>query len=115
MEIIEVNQEQVGLKLNEEQCGRCSVCYSLCPYGAVSREAGTGKTILDIEKCQVCGLCYSNCPSKAFDILFYDINSLVRYLEKARKKKDIDTLVIMCKGSSPNFTGVYLKHAVRPI
>ncbi|MBN1368256.1 MAG: hydrogenase iron-sulfur subunit [Dehalococcoidales bacterium] len=106
METPEVTQELVGLKLDEEQCSRCSVCYSLCPYGAVVKHAETGKTILDIEKCQVCGLCYSNCPSKAFDVLFYDVDSLDRYLEKARKQFDSDNLIIMCKGSAPDFTGI---------
>ncbi len=106
METPKVTQEQVGLKFDEEQCSRCAVCYSLCPYGAVVKDTETGKTVLDIEKCQVCGLCYSNCPSKAFDVLYYDIDSLVRYLEKARKQYDSDTLVIMCKGSAPDFAGV---------
>jgi coenzyme F420-reducing hydrogenase delta subunit/ferredoxin len=106
METPKVIQEQVGLKFDTEQCSRCAVCYSLCPYGAVVKDNQTGKTVLDIEKCQVCGLCFSNCPSKAFDILSYDINSLVRYLEKARQQYGSHNLVIMCKGSSPDFAGV---------
>ncbi len=106
METPKAIQEQVALTLDEEQCSRCAVCYSLCPYGAVKKEAQTGKTILEIEKCQVCGLCYSNCPSKAFDIIYYDIDSLLRYLDKARQQCGSDNLVIMCKGSAPDFAGV---------
>lgn len=101
-----VIQEQVALKLDEKQCSRCLICTSLCPYGAVTKEEQTGKTILDIEKCQVCGLCYSNCPSKAFDVAYYDFDSLVHYIEKAKEQYDSDNLVVMCKGSSPDFSSI---------
>jgi F420-non-reducing hydrogenase iron-sulfur subunit len=59
--------------------------------------------LLEIEKCQVCAICYSSCPAKAIDIIYYDINSLIRYLEKAKDEHKSDSLVIMCKGSAPDF------------
>jgi len=59
--------------------------------------------VLEIEKCQVCGICYSACPAKAIDIFYYDLISLTRYLENARREYDSDTLVVVCKGSSPDF------------
>jgi coenzyme F420-reducing hydrogenase delta subunit/ferredoxin len=59
--------------------------------------------VLDIEKCQVCGICYSACPAKAIDTIYYSSRSLQKYLEKARSKYKSDTLVIMCKGSAPDF------------
>lgn len=59
--------------------------------------------VLKIEKCQVCGICYSSCPAKAIDISYYDLVSLTSYLEGAKENYDSDTLVIACKGSSPNF------------
>jgi len=51
-------------------------------------------------------MCYSTCPAKAIDIIYYDIDSLTRYLERAKRKYKSDTLVIMCKGSAPDFAGV---------
>jgi len=102
----QITEGKVALKLNEEQCSRCSICSSLCPFEAIKRDAESGKTILEIEKCQVCGLCYSACPAKAIDVIYYDIDSLTRYLEKAKQEYDVDTLVIMCKGSAPDFAGV---------
>lgn len=101
-----VTEERLAVKIDEEQCSRCSICRSLCPYDAISKEAGTGKTILDIAKCQVCGICYSACPSRAIDIIYYDLPSLLGYLEKAKQKYASQALVIMCKGSAPDFTEV---------
>jgi F420-non-reducing hydrogenase iron-sulfur subunit len=97
---------RVAVTLNEDHCSRCSVCSAVCPYDALKKDAETGKTVLDIEKCQVCGMCYSTCPSKAIDIIYYDMDSLIRYLERAKQEYKSDTLVIMCKGSAPDFTAV---------
>lgn len=99
-------QEVVGVKQNEDYCSSCCVCSTLCPYEALRKNPETGEVRLDIEKCQVCGLCYSTCPAKAFDIAYYDLDSLMRYLEKAKKKHKSDTLVVMCKGSAPDFTNI---------
>jgi F420-non-reducing hydrogenase iron-sulfur subunit len=96
--------EQVtALKLNETHCASCSLCASLCPFEAIKRDTETGEMVLEIGKCQVCGICYSSCPAKAIDIFYYDLVSLTRYLESARHEYDSDTLVIACKGSSPDF------------
>ena len=102
----ETTEERVALKLNEGYCGTCSICSSLCPFEAIKKDPKTGKILLEIEKCQVCGICYSACPAKAIDIIYYDFDSLIRYLERARREYDSDTLVIMCKGSAPDFAGI---------
>ena len=101
-----VTEERAAVKLDEQQCSRCSICRSLCPYDAITKEAGTGKTLLDIAKCQVCGICYSACPSRAIDTIYYDRDSLLGYLEKAKQKYGSQALVIMCKGSAPDFSEV---------
>jgi len=102
----QVTQEVVAVKQNVDYCSNCAICSSLCPYDALKRDAETGNIVLEIEKCQVCGLCYATCPAKAIDTIYYDIDSLTRYLEKARQEYDCDTLVIMCRGSAPDFSGV---------
>ena len=101
-----VTQQTLAVKLNEKECESCSICFSICPFGAIKRDPETGKTILEIEKCQVCGMCYSTCRAKAIDIIYYDFDSLTKYLEKAKEKYDSDTLIIMCKGSAPDFGGI---------
>jgi coenzyme F420-reducing hydrogenase delta subunit/ferredoxin len=101
-----ITEERVAVKLNEEYCSRCSICRSLCPYDAITKDTETGKIILDIAKCQVCGICYSACPSRAIDTIYYDHGSLINYLEKAKQKYGSQALVIMCKGSAPDFAEV---------
>lgn len=101
-----VMHEVVGVKQNEDYCSSCSICSTLCPYEALKKDPETGKILLEIEKCQVCGLCYATCPAKAIDTIYYDVDSLTSYLEKAKQKYDTDTLVIMCKGSAPDFDRV---------
>ena len=102
----QVAEPEVALKLNEQYCSRCSICRSLCPFEAIKKDNETGKVLLEIEKCQVCGICYSACPARAIDIIYYDSGSLINYLEKAKRRYESDTLVIMCKGSAPDFTEV---------
>ena len=102
----QVIQDIVAVKQNVDYCSSCSVCSTLCPYEALKKDAETGKITLDITKCQVCGLCYANCPAKVIDILYYDLDSLIAYLEKAKQEYASDTLVIMCRGSAPDIEGV---------
>jgi coenzyme F420-reducing hydrogenase delta subunit/ferredoxin len=99
----QVTEAKVAVKLDEQYCSRCSICRSLCPFDAIKKDAATGKTILEIGKCQVCGICYSACPSRAIDIIYYDHDSLLNYLEAARQNYASESLVIMCKGSAPDF------------
>jgi coenzyme F420-reducing hydrogenase delta subunit len=102
----QVAEPKVVVKLNEEYCSRCSICRSLCPFEAITRDAESGKILLEIEKCQVCGICYSACPAGAIDTIYYDCGSLLKYLGMAKSKYDGDTLVVMCKGSAPDFAGI---------
>ncbi len=90
------------VSINQDYCSRCSICYSVCPYEAIKRDAETGKVEIDIQKCQVCGICYSACPVFAIEIAYYDYDSLVKYVEDLHKKTGIETLVLMCRGNSPS-------------
>jgi coenzyme F420-reducing hydrogenase delta subunit/Fe-S-cluster-containing dehydrogenase component len=98
-----VAEAKVAVNINEDYCSRCTICSSLCPYEAITQDRENKKMVLDIEKCQVCGICYSACPAKAIDTIYYSSRSLQKYLEKARPRYKSDTLVIMCKGSAPDF------------
>jgi coenzyme F420-reducing hydrogenase delta subunit len=99
-------EERTALKITEDSCSSCAICSSLCPFEAIRRDAEAGKVFLEIEKCQVCGICYSACPAKAIDVIYYDVDSLTSYLEKAKKEYKSDTLVIACKGSAPDMVGM---------
>jgi len=100
------SQQKFAIRLNDESCSRCAICYSACPFEAIKIDPETGRLLLEIEKCQVCAICYSSCPAKAINIIYYDINSLASYLEKAKDEYKSDSLVIKCKGSGPDFEDV---------
>jgi heterodisulfide reductase subunit A-like polyferredoxin len=100
------NQQAVAIKINEDYCSRCCICSSVCPFEAIRRDPETGRMLLEIEKCQTCGICYSSCPAHAIDAIYYDVDSLIRYLERAKQEYESDTLVIMCKGSAPDSSAV---------
>lgn len=95
-------EQTVVVSVNQDYCSRCSICHSVCPYEAVKRDPETGKVEIDMQKCQVCGICYSACPVFAIEILYYDYDSLLKYVEEARKKTGAETLVLMCRGNSPS-------------
>jgi len=101
-----VAEKKVAVNINDDHCSRCSICGSLCPYDAITNDHENNKIILDIEKCQVCGICYSTCPAKAIDTIYYSCGSVLKYLKKVRPQYKSDTLVIMCKGSAPDFSEV---------
>jgi len=91
-----------AVEIKDDFCSRCSVCYSICPFDAITRKEETGEVKIDIEKCQVCGICYSACPAGAINTLYYDIDSLLRYIEKEMKAKRTRTLVLSCRGNTPS-------------
>jgi coenzyme F420-reducing hydrogenase delta subunit/formate hydrogenlyase subunit 6/NADH:ubiquinone oxidoreductase subunit I len=92
----------VGIKLDDDYCGRCSICSSICPYDAISVDAETGEVKIDVEKCQFCGICYSACPVNAIDIVYYNYDTLLKRVEDAAAERKADTLVLMCRGNSPS-------------
>ncbi|MBS7647181.1 MAG: hydrogenase iron-sulfur subunit [Candidatus Bathyarchaeia archaeon] len=95
-------ERTIVVNINQDYCSRCSICYSVCPYEAITRDMETGKVEIDLRKCQVCGICYSACPVFAIEILYYDYNSLVKYIEEMKEKVGTESLVLMCRGNSPS-------------
>ena len=91
-----------AVNINQDYCSRCSICHSVCPYEAIKRDPETGKVEIDLQKCQVCGICYSACPVMAIEIVYYDYDSLLKYVSRMREKCKSDTLVLMCRGNSPS-------------
>ncbi len=91
-----------AIEINQDLCSRCRVCYSVCPYEAINYDEEEDKLEIDLQKCQVCGICPSACPVAAIEVAYYDYDQLVDYVDRVRKKVDADTLVLMCRGNSPN-------------
>ncbi len=91
-----------AIRINQDYCSKCSICYSICPYEAIKRDSETGKVEIDVQKCQLCGICYSACPVMAIEMVYYDYPTLVRYVDSLHQKQKTDTLVLMCRGNSPS-------------
>lgn len=90
------------VEVNQDLCSRCYVCKSVCPYEAIKSDE-TGKVEVNIQDCQVCGICYSACPSSAIKMQYYTYDNLSEYLKQAQAKSPkAETLVLMCRGNSPN-------------
>ncbi len=91
-----------AVEINQDLCSRCYVCKSICPYEAIKADS-TGKVEINIEDCQVCGICYSACPASAIKMQYYTYDNLTEYLKSAQQKApQTETLVLMCRGNSPN-------------
>ncbi len=99
------------VEINQDLCGRCYVCQSICPFEAIKRDS-EGKVEINIQDCQVCGICYSACPTSAISMDYYNYenlsNSVKKLRAKAKSSKQIagkdagETLVLMCRGNSPS-------------
>jgi coenzyme F420-reducing hydrogenase delta subunit len=93
--------QKVAIAINNDYCSKCTICQSICPYEAISKDEKTNQFTIDLEKCQVCGLCASACPSEAIDLVYYNDDSLATYTKKLMKQKKVKNLVLTCRGSSP--------------
>lgn len=69
-----LSKEEVGVEplvavVNETICSGCSICVSMCPYGAiVTRDTGGSRVSnIDPTLCKGCGACVAACPSRAIE------------------------------------------------
>jgi heterodisulfide reductase subunit A-like polyferredoxin len=53
-------------------CTGCSVCVEVCPFGAASLDAETGKGQINPAQCKGCGLCVASCRSGALNLKGFD-------------------------------------------
>ncbi|MEI6796187.1 MAG: hydrogenase iron-sulfur subunit [Methanomassiliicoccales archaeon] len=91
-----------AVRINQDLCSRCGVCYSLCPFDAVDHQPFGGIVEIDMQKCQVCGICSSACPVTAIEMAYYDYDDLLDTVRSAVRKAGTETLVMMCRGNSPS-------------
>ena len=50
-------------------CEACDVCRLLCPDMAITRDAITGKIVIDLDYCKGCGICAFVCPKGAITMV----------------------------------------------
>lgn len=52
-------------EINEDLCGGCNTCISLCPYYAISRDEEKNVAVINETLCRGCGTCAAACPTGA--------------------------------------------------
>jgi heterodisulfide reductase subunit A len=97
--------------VDEDACGRCGICVSICPYDAPNLPP-EGAVEIDKDLCQACGLCIASCPTKAlenpnygYDLIEEQVNSSLGF-----ENEDINIIGFACKDCGYNLldtAGVY--------
>ena len=55
------------LKLDEEKCLGCGMCFTVCPHAVFDGCNGRPR-IVDHDACMECGACARNCPTEAVTV-----------------------------------------------
>lgn len=67
--------------LDEELCSGCHICIGLCPYNAISYDAGKKTAKFNEILCKGCGSCVAACPSGAIDQHLFENRQILQELE----------------------------------
>ncbi len=77
--------EPIVAVIDEEICGGCNTCISICPYSAISRDEEKKVAVVDDTLCRGCGTCVAACPTGAArakhftnEEIFAEIREVVR-------------------------------------
>lgn len=71
--------------VNEELCGGCRICESVCEYGAIEMREKDEKLRAHILEalCKGCGVCGSSCPSGAISMLHFTDDQILAQVRAA--------------------------------
>ncbi len=77
--------EGIVSQVNEEKCTGCGTCITICPYGAMEKNAeGIAKT--NIVLCKGCGTCVASCPERAIRLPGFTDEQLTAQVANAVKE-----------------------------
>jgi coenzyme F420-reducing hydrogenase delta subunit len=92
--------EEKPIEVLRIRCAKCLTCVRSCPFDAVTFDE-ENKISIDLNLCQLCGICAGVCPEYNIEIKYYNTDALVTHIKSEKEKIGADSLVIMCRGSSP--------------
>lgn len=84
-----VNHPQV----NEDNCGKCGICRSVCPYDAITIPEDEYPQFNPL-LCQSCGLCVSSCPTRALNTPSFGYDLIDSQVEAVLSEKADKPVVI---------------------
>jgi heterodisulfide reductase subunit A len=77
--------EGIVSQVNEEKCTGCGTCVTICPYGAMEKNAeGIAKT--NVVLCKGCGTCVASCPERAIRLPGFTDEQLIAQVANAVKE-----------------------------
>ncbi len=79
--------------VDEDNCGRCGICKSVCPYDAITIPEDE-YPMFDAELCQSCGLCVSSCPTHAIETPNYGYDLIDAQVEAIISEKGDGPLIM---------------------
>ncbi|TRO55345.1 hydrogenase iron-sulfur subunit, partial [Candidatus Bathyarchaeota archaeon] len=80
-------------EVNEDNCGKCGICRSVCPYEAISIPEDSFPQF-DPLLCQSCGLCVSSCPTRALNTPSFGYDLIDAQVEAIVSEKGDKPVVI---------------------
>ncbi len=73
--------------IDPELCSGCLGCIHVCPYGAISMDAGRGTAEVNQVLCKGCGACAAACPSEAPTLMGFDNRQLYAQIKAALRTR----------------------------
>jgi len=75
--------------VNEDLCGGCRFCESVCEYGAIKMKEVDGKLRAQIIEalCKGCGVCGSTCPAGAISMLHFTDDQILAQVRATLKEE----------------------------
>jgi heterodisulfide reductase subunit A len=88
-----VNKKINHPTLNEDTCGKCGVCRSVCPYNAITIPEDEYPQFIP-ELCQSCGLCVSSCPTHSLETPNFGFDLIDAQVDAILSEREDNQLII---------------------